>query len=259
MNKGLTKDVYLYFNTNADNDNIGASSNCCMPAKNLVSMGPVGDSTLALYFKSLRNDSSAKMDTVHLTLAAANTHLDVMNFLIRKINDTRPTFDGFIDVVDDHTVIIGGGANSRTLATGLTPGAGATSIDGVINSGGVIDLADASNSTITATADGTGTGTVPGGGFYTTDSANADHIVILPAPIAGTVVYLNSIGETGQAYELRTSAPGSISLNNVTGSGKESVIAATDVLVQAICVSTTAWVVNVYDRLGAFGNVDVAD
>jgi len=178
-----------------------------------------------------------------------------MKTISRAINNTRPTFDGFITVADDLTTIVGGAAGTATTEY-VTTGSQET---GSIGSCGTIDIAVATNSAITATADGTGTGTIPGGGFYTTDSANDDHIVILPAPVAGTVVYLNSIGETGQAYELRTSAPGSVTLNNVSGSGKESVVAATDVLVQAICVSTTAWIVNLYDRLGNFDHVPVAD
>ena len=55
MNKGLTKDVYLYFNNEADNDNIATSTNGCFPAKNLVNMAPTGDSLLSLYFKSMIN------------------------------------------------------------------------------------------------------------------------------------------------------------------------------------------------------------
>tara|TARA_Y100000361_G_scaffold137197_1_gene138435 strand:- start:450 stop:1205 length:756 start_codon:yes stop_codon:yes gene_type:complete len=251
----MEKNSWLYFNTEADDDNVGASTNCCFPAKNLVGMTPTADGTLTLNFKSMKNVSSAATDTVALTLGSANTHLDVMKTITRAINNTRPTFDGFVTVADDLTTIVGGAAGTATTEY-VTSGSQET---GTISACGTIDIAVATNSSITATADGTGTGTVPGGGFYTTDSANADHIVILPAPVPGTVVYLNSIGETGQAYELRTSDPSTITLNNVGSSAEESVVAATDVLVVAICLSTTAWIVNVYDRLGNFDHVPVAD
>jgi len=251
----MEKNVWLYFNTEVDDDNVSATSNCCFPAKNLVGMTPTGNSVTTLQFKSMKNVTAAATDTVALNLGTANTHLDVMKTITRAINNTRPTFDGFVTVADDLTTIVGGAAGTAT-AEYVTQGSQEA---GKIASCGAIDVAVASNSAITATADGTTTGTVPGGGFYTTDSANADHIVILPAPVPGTMVYLNSIGETGQAYELRTSAPGTVLLNNVGGGTEESVIAATDVLVQAICVSTTAWIVNVYDRLGNFDHVAVAD
>jgi len=251
----MEKNAWLYFNTEADDDNVGASTNCCFPAKNLVGMTPTADGTLTLNFKSMKNVSSAATDTVALTLGAANTHLDVMKTISRAINNTRPSFDGFVTVADDLTTIVGGAAGTAT-AEYVTTGSQET---GTISACGTIDIAVATNSTITATSDGTGTGTVPGGGFYTTDSANAAHIVVLPAPVPGTVVYLNSIGETGQAYELRTSAPATVALNNVTGSGKESVIAATDVLVCAVCVSTTAWVVNLWNQTGDYDHVPVAD
>jgi hypothetical protein len=240
----MEKNVWLYFNTQADDDNVGASTNGCFRAKDLVGMSPSGDSELTLQFKSMKNVSSAATDTVALTLGTANTHLDVMKTITRAVNNTRPTFGGFVIGADDLTTIVGASTADTSLASYVTDSDSET---GTVSACGTIDIAVAANSAITATSDGTGTGTVPGGGFYTTDSANAAHIVVLPAPVPGTVVYLNSIGETGQAYELRTSAPATVALNNVTGSGKESVIAA------------TAWVVNVWNQTGDYDHVPVAD
>ena len=251
----MEKNVWLYFNTQADDDNVGASTNGCFRAKDLVGMSPSADSELTLQFKSMKNVNCAATDTVALTLSTANSHLDVMKTITRAINNTRPTFGGFVVGADDLTTIVGASAADTSLPAYVTDGQPGNGISAC----GTIDIAVATNSAITATSDGTGTGTVPGGGFYTTDSTNAAHIVKLPAPVPGTIVYLNSIGETGQAYELRTSDPSTITLNNVGSSAEESVIAATDVLVQAICLSTTAWIVNVYDRLGNFDHVPVAD
>jgi len=250
----MEKNVWLYFNTQADDDNVGASTNGCFRAKDLVGMSPSADSELTLQFKSMKNVNCAATDTVALTLTTANSHLDVMKTITRAINNTRPSFGGFITAADDHTTIVGGSADN-SLKAYVTDGQPGNSISAC----GTIDIAVATNSAITATSDGSGTGTVPGGGFYTTDSANSAHIVVLPAPVPGTIVYLNSIAETGQAYELRTSAPATVKLNNVGSSAEESVIAATDVLVVAMCVSTTAWIVNVYDQVGNFDHVPVAD
>ena len=80
MNKGLTKDVYLYFNNEADNDSIATTTNGCFPAKNLVNMAPTGDSLLSLYFKSMMNthtngtSEEVVHDVVTLTLDTANTN-----------------------------------------------------------------------------------------------------------------------------------------------------------------------------------------
>lgn len=271
MNKGLTKDVYLYFNTQANNDNIATSTNGCFPAKNLVNMGPTGDSELTLYFKSMINADTkggaeaVVHDTVALTLATANSHFDTMKAIVRQINDTRPTFGGFIDVVDDHTIIVGGAAASRTVATGLTSGAGATSLAGagIANCGAIATVAANTGvhihaTTVLATSDGAGTGTIPRGGFYTVDVTNANHIVILPAPVPGTIVYLNSSAETGQAYELRSSAPGSVAINGGTGSNVESAIATGTSLVVCVCVSATAWIANSYANAGTEAAVAAA-
>lgn len=91
----------------------------------------------------------------------------------------------------------------------------------------------------TATADGTGTGTIADGTRYVTvTSANADHIIILPTPTPGNIVQLKN-GATG--YELRTSAPATISINGGAEADAESAIGA-NTLVTCTCVSATAWV-----------------
>ena len=58
MNKGLTKDVYLYFRTVADEANDGVTglktnnpSSFMFDAENLTAMQPTSDTNLTLYFK----------------------------------------------------------------------------------------------------------------------------------------------------------------------------------------------------------------
>lgn len=92
----------------------------------------------------------------------------------------------------------------------------------------------------TATADGTGTGTIADAGYWqfvTVTCDDANKIIVLPTPTPGKVVVLAN-GATG--YELRSSTPGSISINGGSGASAESAIAASS-LVIAVCTSATTW------------------
>ena len=51
----LQREVWLYFNNEADNDDIAASTNACFPARNLVSMSPKSDFLLDLQHMVLIN------------------------------------------------------------------------------------------------------------------------------------------------------------------------------------------------------------
>jgi len=240
---------WLYFNNEADDDSVGVSTNVMFPAKNIISMEPNGDTALNIIFKSVREKTSASGDIAVLNVGT-NKHKEVISAIAQKINSTRPNFNGFINVADDLTTIVGGSAT-------LTP----ITLDDNITSCNAITLAagdDATNGAIVATADGTGTGAVPGGGFYTVTSTNNNHIVTLPAAVPGTIVYLNSKAEASEAYELRTSNPTGIGLNGVSGSGKESVIATTDALVIAYCLMTNNWVANTIANDGTIDKVEAA-
>jgi len=92
----------------------------------------------------------------------------------------------------------------------------------------------------TATSGGLTTGIVQPAGFVSyvaVTSSNADHIIVLPAPVPGAIVILN-VGANG--YELRSSDPATIAINGGTGSSAESAIAANSTVI-AICLSATAW------------------
>lgn len=94
--------------------------------------------------------------------------------------------------------------------------------------------------TRTATSDGLTTGTIADAGllqFITVTSANANNIIVLPAPTPGTIVILRN-GATG--YELRSSAPGTVAINGGAGAAAESAIAA-NTMVIAVCTSATTW------------------
>jgi hypothetical protein len=93
----------------------------------------------------------------------------------------------------------------------------------------------------TATADGSGTGTIASGPtlqfIAVTAGADANCIIVLPAPTPGSVVMLH-VGATG--YELRSSDPATIAINGGTGAGAESAIGA-NTTVLMICASATSW------------------
>lgn len=94
------------------------------------------------------------------------------------------------------------------------------------------------NTAVTATSDGLTTGIVPAAAaFVTVTSANAAHIVTLPAPVVGQVVILRN-GATG--YELRSSNPATISINGGAAANAESAIAA-NTMVIAVCTTATTW------------------
>ncbi len=258
MNKGLTRDVWLYFNTQADNDNIAASSNACFPAKNLVNMAPTGDSILTLYFKSMKNSRSnggseeVANDNVSLTLKTANTHFACMTAIAQAINNTRPTFDGFVDVADDHTVIVGGGALSRTAATGITfpeastlAGAGIDSVAAVIT---IPPLTGLHTAAVTATADGLTTGVIANGTKHATvTSAGANNIVLLPKPVPGAVVFVTVTANgcevrAGSGAAVPADASDSISIGGNSPSAGHEVALAANMTLMCVCTSATSWV-----------------
>lgn len=98
-------------------------------------------------------------------------------------------------------------------------------------------------STVVATTDGTGTAVIPATAEICTGvgvDSQVNYWVTLPDPTLcpdGHEITLTTV----YAYEIRTSAPTTISLNGVVGSGKElAVAAATNVTVKKI--SNTAWI-----------------
>lgn len=93
---------------------------------------------------------------------------------------------------------------------------------------------------VTATADGLTTGTIADAGklqFVAVTSSDANHIVVLPTPTPGTIVY-GYVGANG--CELRSSDPATIGINGGTGAGVESAISA-NMLFVAFCTSATSW------------------
>lgn len=139
-------------------------------------------------------------------------------------------------------------ATSPTL---VTPVLGVAAATRIIASLGLQFTATAR----TATVAGATTGLIADGtSFVVVTSGDANHIIVLPTPTPGTIVWLAN-GATG--YELRSSTPASVAINGGTGSAGESAIAA-DSLVCAICVTATAWKAFFLDPDGDVAKVEAA-
>lgn len=82
--------------------------------------------------------------------------------------------------------------------------------------------------------------------FASLTSANAAHIVKLPAPVVGKVVR-GAIAGTG--CEIASSVPTGIAVNGVTGAGVESALAA-NASFEATCVGATKWILLNFSSTG---------
>ena len=101
----------------------------------------------------------------------------------------------------------------------------------------------------TVTADGSTTGTISDDvNFVVVTSDDANKILILPAPTPGKIVWIKAHATV--ACELRTSDPETIELNNVSGAGKELVVAA-DTSLMCVCLSATQWIAMAWSNVGA--------
>ena len=85
---------------------------------------------------------------------------------------------------------------------------------------------------------------------------DADHIVILPAPVVGNIINIIETATTG--YELRSSTPASIGINGGTASNGESAIAGAITYIKCVCVSSTSWICSQYDADGDESKVEAA-
>lgn len=146
-----------------------------------------------------------------------------------RMGDFNAIAAALADLLDGTGDLTGATVSASTVsASTLTTSATAT-VNGLVMA----------NVAVTATADGTGTGVIPAAaGHVTVTSANAAHIVTLPAPVVGKVVYI-TVGTNG--CELRSSAPATIGINGGTGASAESAIPA-NTFCMLVCKSATDWV-----------------
>tara|TARA_R100001510_G_C7641688_1_gene199285 strand:+ start:255 stop:1052 length:798 start_codon:yes stop_codon:yes gene_type:complete len=220
----MEKNVWLYFD-----DGAGSGAPTMFHAKDLMSMVPYSDTKLQFVFKSLRNDMSAIHDTIVVNLKDANTHLDVIKNITRNINNTAPTFGGFICIADDNTT-----TGPEYITDNRQENGYITGIDSMNIQNTSTNLGASVSTTYVPSLAGVA---LPQGGYYTINSTNDNHIIILPKPVVGTVVYLNSYSENTNKYELRTNDPVKVGINDGVGANAESEIATNVALVKCECVS----------------------
>ena len=107
----------------------------------------------------------------------------------------------------------------------------------------------------TATADGLTTGIISDTATHVTvTSANAAHIVALPAPTPGRMIVIN-VGANG--FNLASSAPATVAINGGSGASAVSAIAANSTIL-AICITATAWKAIFLDADGDVAKVAAA-
>ena len=218
---------FLYVNPAASNEDAART----FPVSNLLAMHMDNTDSLILTFKDAGTSDHTTVD-ITITNGTGQT---VMREFAEAINFSKDAVVVLANNADDSSV----SANiDFATAPTITDGSGVTSV--------------------TATDDGTGTGTIPEGATFVAVNADSDanHIVILPSPVVGTVLHIAESGTTG--FELRSSAPASIGINAGTASNAESAIAGTTTLVRCICVSATNWVATQFDGDGDESKVEAA-
>ena len=252
----MDKNVWLYFNSSNDDSTIALGNdrvNGMWPAKNLISVQPYGNEYISFVFKSMMNDSAALHDQLLLTTKGENQAFDIIKNLTRNINNTSPTFDGFINVADisytkvDGTVVPGKFITDNRQEPGQIIGFIKFRLQW-LSSGNkmdtkytIPDFTQTSEGYLLAAATSGSANTISSGGFYNVMATDSDHFIRLPNSSLGTVVWLNCT--KAPAFELRTTsyeAPNSGNTDLINNSGgtadNESVIAADTALVRCICV-----------------------
>jgi hypothetical protein len=138
------------------------------------------------------------------------------------------------------------GNTTLTHSSGKLALAGALTATGGIQSGATA---------LTATDAGVA---IPAGTAVASINADGDanHIVILPAPVVGNIINIIETATTG--YELRSSNPEEIGINGGTADGAESAIAGAITYIKCVCVSDSSWICSQYDADGDESKVAAA-
>lgn len=136
--------------------------------------------------------------------------------------------------------------------TGPVSVAGATTLTGAVSVVGTLSASlgvQASAQAVTATVAGLTTGLVPAGArFVSVTSADANHIVTLPAAVIGTIIDF-WVGANG--CEIRTPAASNVTINDVDSDGTNELAIPATTHVRATCVTATGWIVDAWNELGA--------
>ena len=259
----LTSDSSV-FNMGVNNDftiTHDGSSGAVISATPLV-INSVGELELSGSSIDVNSNGVITMDSVGLSIDSTGVAANITS-----------TTDG---AAEDFTIALAGATDSSLILSSTGTGAdalqisasaggiditatGAATIDAaslVIT--GAVTAATGVQSTATAlTATDAGVA-IPAGTAAALINADSDanHIVILPAPVVGNVINIIETATTG--YELRSSTPASIAINGGTASNGESAIAGAITYIKCVCVSSTSWICSQYDADGDESKVEAA-
>lgn len=201
----------------------------------------------------------------HIIISSSHTAGDAVHIDASKNAGSIVNIDaGILDIDAIGEADISGSAVNISGSTGIhiSSTSGGLDIDAASTSiTGAVTIATGIQSTAvarTATDDGSGNGTIAAGTSVVLVDADSDanHIIILPAPVVGNIITIIENGTTG--YELRTSNPASIGINGGTGSGAESAIAGAITYIRCVCVSSTSWIATQFDADGDESKVEAA-
>lgn len=151
-----------------------------------------------------------------------------------------------IDAGDNITIT---SAGDTTIAnTGTFVVNGASTLTGAVTCTAGVQMGAVSRQ---PTVDGTGTGTVATGTSFVTivDPTQATDYMILPACVAGTIVWMGTVDDAA-GFEVRSSAPASITINGASGANFESAIPAGASLLRFVAVSSNDWIGTMFDADG---------
>lgn len=111
---------------------------------------------------------------------------------------------------------------------------------------------------VTATADGLTTGLIPSGTRYVTAASggNANNIITLPAAVVGNIITVY-VGADG--CEVRTPSGSNVTINNVDSDGTNEAALPATTLATFTCTTTTSWILEAVDELGAVITAIVPD
>jgi len=224
---------FLYINSEPGDSDKSIS----YPVKSLVAVDSTAVDSVILHF---RDGSRSDTTNVTITVTSGKTK-QVMQAIAEAIS-----FD------KSHTITIADDQLKSYLTADIISCAGVALGDNTfevqsnMEIGGNLTVSlgiQALAKTRTANADADGTSVIPAGtSFVSVTSSDAAHIIVLPPPVLGNIVYLAETATTG--YELRSSAPGTIGINGGTGTNAESAIAGSITYIRCVCVSSTSWIAN---------------
>jgi hypothetical protein len=192
--------------------------------------------------------------------------------LIAGADAVRITSTGSISSTSNLLAIEGSGA-SHSGAYGLYINATGTNLEAIkvdagnvvldenLSVGGTLDVTtgvQCASVARTATDDGDGDGVIADGTTFVTVDADGDpnHILTLPTPTPGNIVWITENGSTG--FELATDTPASVAINGGSEANAESAIPEEATLVRCVCVSATSWICSYWGADGEEAKVPAA-